>query len=84
MKSRPKRKHKSGKSRTNPTVFRNTLRRELSRRRELAEKVASARNRLAALVSTLRPLLSDEDFVALLRSEGIETMPACLRLRLEE
>ena len=49
----------------------------------LIAKAESTKERLLLLTSVMRQLLDDENFITLLRAEGINDMPKQLKARLE-
>jgi ParB family transcriptional regulator, chromosome partitioning protein len=53
-------------------------RREADRQKLLVKKAQLTENRLLFIVSALKKLLQDEDFVTLLRAEGLDSVPAFL------
>lgn len=55
-----------------------TYRQEVERQRLLVRKGALVQERLMVVVSAMRRILSDENFVNLLRAEGLETLPKYL------
>jgi ParB family transcriptional regulator, chromosome partitioning protein len=57
-------------------------RQETDRQKLLVKKAAITENRMLIVVSALKRLLRDEDFVTLLRAEGIDTMPQFLADRI--
>jgi ParB family chromosome partitioning protein len=57
-------------------------RQEADRQKLLVKKAEVTRSRLLFVVEALRTLRADENFVTLLRAEGLETMPQFLRDRL--
>jgi ParB family chromosome partitioning protein len=58
-------------------------REDVDRKRILIRKAEMARNRLMFVTEAMRKLLTDENFLTLLRAEGLETMPANLAARLQ-
>jgi len=56
----------------------NVYRREADRQKLLVKKAQLTENRLLFIVSALKKLLQDEDFVTLLRAEGLDSLPAFL------
>jgi ParB family chromosome partitioning protein len=56
--------------------------RHTHRQRELVARAVVVRERLALLTAALRQLLADKNFVQLLATEGLETMPEQLAVRL--
>lgn len=61
-------------------------RQEADRQQLLVKKSEIAENRLLFIVSALRKLFADENFLTLLRAEGLDTLPAYLaeKLQIEE
>jgi ParB family chromosome partitioning protein len=55
-----------------------TYQRETTRQRQVVRKAKLCENRLLFLVSAFRNLLKDEDFINLLRAEGLDSMPQFL------
>ena len=58
-------------------------REDVDRKRILIRKAEMARNRLMFVTEAMRKLLTDENFLTLLRAEGLETMPTNLAARLQ-
>jgi ParB family chromosome partitioning protein len=58
-------------------------RREADRQKLVVKKAHLTENRLLFIVSALRKLFQDEDFVTLLRAEGLDTLPAYLAERIQ-
>ncbi len=56
---------------------------DVERKRLLVRKAEATRERLVFIVQALKSLLVDEDLMALLRSEGMDTLPKNLALRLQ-
>jgi len=56
---------------------------EAERQKLLVKKADLTQSRLLFLVNALRQLLEDEDFVSLLRAEGMHTLPRPLATRLD-
>ena len=52
--------------------------READRQRLMIKKAEIAQNRLLFIVEAMRQLLADENFMTLLRAEGLATMPRTL------
>src|SRR6185437_13928035 len=57
-------------------------RQEAARQKLLVKKARVTENRLLFVVSGLKKLFLDENFVTLLRAEGLETLPAYLADRI--
>lgn len=68
---------------TSGTVVR-ALRKEQARQRQALKKAELCERRLAFAISGLRLLLADEDFVNLLRAEGLTTLPAYVAERVKQ
>jgi ParB family chromosome partitioning protein len=58
-------------------------REDVDRKRLLVRKAEATRNRLIFVTEAVRKLLSDENFVTLMRAEGLDTLPQNLAARLE-
>lgn len=58
-----------------------TYQREVERQKMTVKKAEFAQQRLLFVVSALRQLLADENFVNLLRAEGLDTLPEYLAAR---
>jgi ParB family chromosome partitioning protein len=56
---------------------------DVDRKRLLIKKAETTRNRLVFVTEALRKLLIDENFVTLLRAEGLDTLPRNLAERIE-
>jgi ParB family chromosome partitioning protein len=56
---------------------------DVDRKRILIRKAETTRNRLIFVTEAIRNLIVDENFVTLLRAEGIETLPRNLAARIE-
>lgn len=59
-------------------------RQEADRQKLLVKKAQLTENRLLFVVSALRRLFADENYVTLLRAEGLDTLPAYLAGRIQE
>jgi len=57
-------------------------REDVDKKRLLIRKAEAARDRLVFVTETLRTLLSDENFITLLRAEGLDTLPRKLAERM--
>jgi ParB family chromosome partitioning protein len=55
-----------------------TYQRETERQRQLVKRAALTRSRLLFLSNALKRLLADDHFLALLRAEGLNTLPRAL------
>jgi ParB family chromosome partitioning protein len=58
-------------------------RQEADRQKVLVKKAQIAQSRLLFIVSALKKLFADENFLTLLRAEGLETLPAFLAERIQ-
>jgi ParB family transcriptional regulator, chromosome partitioning protein len=58
-------------------------REDVDRKRLLIRKAEATRNRLVFVTEALRKLLADENFVNLLRAEGLDTLPRNLAARMQ-
>jgi ParB family chromosome partitioning protein len=56
---------------------------DVDRKRILIRKTESTRNRLIFVTEALRKLFTDENFLTLLRAEGLDTLPRNLASRIE-
>jgi ParB family chromosome partitioning protein len=56
---------------------------DVDRKRLLIRKAEATRNRLIFMTEAVRKLLADDNFVTLLRAEGLDTLPKNLATRLE-
>ena len=54
-----------------------------NRQKLLVKKAQVTENRLLFIVSALKKLFHDEDFLTLLRAEGLDTLPAYLAERIQ-
>lgn len=68
----------SNKGRTSAETMVSAYRRECQRQEILIKKARICESRLVVLVEAFRGLMKDEDFINLLRAEGLPTMPAFL------
>jgi ParB family transcriptional regulator, chromosome partitioning protein len=60
-----------------------TYREDVDKKRLLIRKAELSRDRLVFVTQALRRLLADENFVTLLRAEGLETLPRNIAERIE-
>jgi ParB family chromosome partitioning protein len=58
-------------------------REDVDRKRLLIRKAEATRNRLIFVTEAMRKLLGDENFVTLMRAEGIDTLPQNLATRIQ-
>ena len=76
----------SGKRRERPLSSNALIRayqEDVDRKRILIRKAETTRNRLIFVTEAIRKLIVDENFVTLLRAEGIDTLPRNLAARIE-
>jgi ParB family chromosome partitioning protein len=66
------------------TALLRAYREDVDRKRLLIQKANATRNRLIFLTEAIRKLIADENFVTILRAEGLDTMPQNLADRLRE
>jgi ParB family transcriptional regulator, chromosome partitioning protein len=66
------------------TALLRAYREDVDRKRLLIQKANATRNRLIFLTEAIRKLTADENFVTMLRAEGLDTLPQNLADRLRE
>jgi ParB family chromosome partitioning protein len=66
------------------TALLRVYREDVDRKRLLIQKANATRNRLIFLTEAIRKLTADENFVTMLRAEGLDTLPQNLADRLRE
>jgi ParB family transcriptional regulator, chromosome partitioning protein len=66
------------------TALLRAYREDVDRKRLLIQKANATRSRLIFLTEAIRKLISDENFVTMLRAEGLDTLPQNLADRLRE
>ena len=79
-------KDMSGKRRERPLSSNALIRayqEDVDRKRLLIRKAETTRNRLIFVTEALRKLFGDENFVTLLRAEGLDTLPGNLAARIQ-
>ena len=79
-------KNMSGKRRERPLTSNQLIRvyqEDVDRKRLLIRKATATRNRLVFVTEALRKLFADENFVTLLRVEGIDTLPGNIAARMQ-
>jgi ParB family transcriptional regulator, chromosome partitioning protein len=79
-------KNMSGKRRERPLTSNALIRayqEDVDRKRLLIRKAAATRNRLVFVTEALRKLFADENFVTLLRVEGLDTLPGTIAARIQ-
>ena len=79
-------KNMSGKRRERPLTSNQLIRvyqEDVDRKRLLIRKATATRNRLVFVTEALRKLFADENFVTLLRVEGIDTLPGTIAARIQ-
>jgi ParB family chromosome partitioning protein len=65
-----------------PSSLVKTYQKEVARKKQMVVKAEYSQNRLLFLIEALRKLFADENFVNLLRAEGLESLPAPLADRI--
>ena len=65
-----------------PSSLVRTYQREVERKKTMVMKAEVSQNKLLLVIEALRTLIADENFVNLLRAEGLETLPAPLAHRI--
>jgi ParB family chromosome partitioning protein len=76
----------NGKQRVRPlssTALIRAYQEDVGRKRILIRRAETTRRRLIFVTEALRKLLADENFLTLLRAEGLDTMPSNLATRIE-
>jgi ParB family chromosome partitioning protein len=79
-------KNMNGKRRERPLTSNALIRayqEDVDRKRLLIRKAAATRNRLVFVTEALRKLFTDENFVTLLRVEGLDTLPGTIAARIQ-
>lgn len=69
---------RAGKAEVSAGHLMKTYRRETARQQSVVRKAKLCETRLLFIVSAMRSMLQDENFVNLLRAEGLDTMPGFL------
>jgi ParB family chromosome partitioning protein len=65
-----------------PSSLVKTYQKEVARKKQMVVKAEYSQNRLLFVIEALRKLLADENFINLLRAEGLESLPAPLADRI--
>lgn len=65
-----------------PSSLLRTFQQEVERKRKMVIKAEYSQNKLLVVIEALRSLFADENFVTLLRAEGLETLPTPLAERI--
>ncbi len=65
-----------------PSSLVKTYQKEVARKKQMVIKAEYSQNRLLFVIEALRKLLADENFINLLRAEGLESLPAPLADRI--
>jgi ParB family chromosome partitioning protein len=73
----------NGGPRLSPAALIRTYQQDVERKRQMVRKAEVTRDRLTFAVQALRSLLADDGFAALLREEGLDTLPRNLATRLQ-
>lgn len=72
---------KAGK--LSPSALIRTYQQDVERKRQMVRKAEATRDRLTFVVQALRTLFADDGLMALLRAEGLDTLPRNLASRLQ-
>ncbi len=75
--------NRKGSGKLLPSALIHTYKQDVERKRMLVRKAESTRERLVFVVQALKTLFADEEFMALLRNEGLDTLPRNLALRIQ-
>jgi ParB family chromosome partitioning protein len=65
-----------------PSSLVKTYQKEVARKKQMVVKAEYSQNRLLFVIEALRKLLADENFINLLRAEGLESLPVPLADRI--
>ena len=65
-----------------PSSLVRTYQKEVARKKQMVVKAEYSQNRLLFVIEALRSLFGDENFINLLRAEGLETLPSPLADRI--
>lgn len=76
--------HDKGRPRLSSESLVRTYEKEADRQRLMIKRAEVTQNRLLFVIEAMRTLLADENFVTLLRAEGLETIPRPLADLIEE
>ena len=71
-----------GEPAISPSSLVRTYQKEVARKKQMVVKAEYSQNRLLFVTEALRSLFGDENFVNLLRAEGLESLPASLADRI--
>ena len=71
-----------GEPAISPSSLVRTYQKEVARKKQMVVKAEYSQNRLLFVIEALRSLFGDENFVNLLRAEGLESLPASLADRI--
>ena len=66
-----------------PSSLVRTYQKEVERKKKMVIKAEYSQNKLLFVIEALRNLFADENFVNLLRAEGLESLPAPLAERIQ-
>jgi ParB family chromosome partitioning protein len=74
---------KKGGGKLSPSALIRTYQQDVERKRQLVRKAEATRDRLTFVVQALRTLFSDEGLTAILRAEGLDSLPRNLAARFQ-
>lgn len=74
---------RKGGSKLSPSALIRTYKQDVERKRLLVRKAESTRERLMFVVQALKTLFADDELSGLLRSEGLDTLPRNLAVRIQ-
>ena len=74
---------RKGGGKVSPSSLIRTYKQDVDRKRLMVRKAESTRDRLTFVVQALRTLLADDGLAALLRTEGLDTLPRNLATRMQ-
>jgi ParB family chromosome partitioning protein len=74
---------RKGSGKLSPSALIRTYKQDVERKRHLVPKAEVARERLMFVVQALKTLFADEELMALLRSEELDTLPRNLAIRIQ-
>lgn len=74
---------KKGGGKLSPSALIRTYQQDVERKRQLVRKAEATRDRLTFVVQALRSLFADEGLTAILRAEGLDSLPRNLAARLQ-
>lgn len=74
---------RKGTGKLSPSTLIRTYKQDVERKRMLVRKAEATRERLMFVVQALKTLFGDDELVALLRAEGLDTLPRNLAVRIQ-